>query len=193
MGRFLLGLLVGLVVGAGAMYLVGHFEAGTPSITAAPPSSAPDAGRGKKRRRAEPQGAINPSPSEDLPVSLTNTDRQAGAEGDTLRASPTTVDMSDSAAQRELTQSEIDAAFAQKSDALTGCITEARGPAPLSGRIVAGVVIDGSGRVIRTRIEAPNYLLHHGLYICARRALVTLRFPAIGRETVVTVPIDLSE
>jgi hypothetical protein len=53
--------------------------------------------------------------------------------------------------------------------------------------------VDAAGRVTRTHVEAPAYLVHHGLYDCARRSLTALRFPATGRETVVTVPFDVSE
>ena len=41
------------------------------------------------------------------------------------------------------------------------------------------------------RSMAPAYLLRHGLYRCVRREIAGLRFPAVGRDTVVSFPVSL--
>jgi hypothetical protein len=55
-----------------------------------------------------------------------------------------------------------------------------------------GLVVGPHGRVVKSRVEAPAWLLRHGLYRCVRREVSALRFPAAGKDTVVTVPFNLS-
>jgi hypothetical protein len=186
MGRFAAGLLVGLVLGGLGVYLALRPKLAV--VTPAAPAAAPDAGRPRHRR-----AATHPSSpaADEAPIELGAADRQTLAAGDALRASDT-IDMAGAEA-RALTQGEIDAAMAARADDVIRCITQARGAAPVTGSVLAGVVVDGAGRVTRTRVEAPAYLVHHGLYDCARRPLAALRFPATGRETVVTVPFDVSD
>ena len=197
MGRFVGGLFVGLVAGAVAggggayLYLERHQPA-APIATVAPAPIAP-AQPARPRRR----GGGKPVPSSvqvpvDPTIVLTAADQKVISAGDSLK-SENTLDMSAGGESRELSADEIDGALARESPALLRCLGESRGAAPVVGRVVFGVVVDGSGRVQRTRVEAPSYLVHHGLYDCARKALGALRFPAAGRETVVTVPYDVTE
>jgi hypothetical protein len=192
-GTFALGFLLGVTAGAGGVFYAVRKPAPENAITIAAPT-APDAGHGKKRgrsRAATTLGSGTDEPRTDEPIALGPADHKIGAEGDALRAA-NTVDMGAGEA-RDLGQAEIDGALAQRSGDVVRCITQARGAAPITGRVVAGVVVDPAGRVTKTRIEAPAYLLAHGLYDCARRPLLALRFPATGRETVVTVPFDVTD
>ena len=183
MGRFAAGLLVGVVLGGLGVYLALR-RAPAPQPAASAPA-APDAGRPRHRRAATAR--VDPAGEPEIG----SADRQIIAAGDALHASDT-IDMAAGEA-RALAQAEIDGAMAAGADEVVRCITQARGAAAITGRVLAGVVVDAAGRVIRTRVEAPAYLVHHGLYDCARRPLAALRFPATGRETVVTVPFEVSD
>ena len=201
--RFLAGMLLGVVLGGGATYVVLARKGDAPPAVAA--VAAADAGvdaKGKKKR-GKP-GARRPGAApgtvfegddvdSDEPIpELTAADLAQGVEGDALKPRTRDVDLSAGAEEsRDLGQDEIDGTFGQAAANITRCIKEARGPAPVTGRISVGVLVDPQGKVARTRVEAPAYLLRHGLYKCVRKEVATLRFPAVGRDTVVTVPFDL--
>lgn len=191
MGRFAGGLLVGLLVGAGlgagGMWLYRRPAAPVAVVAPAAAPERPSAPTPHTRRRGTraPAGAAT-----DETIVLSAADQQTTTAGDALRAE-TTLDMSQTEA-RDLSSDEIDATVGRRSEAIIGCLRDARGNAPLSGRVVVGMVVDASGRVTKTRVEAPAYLVHHGLYDCARRAVADLRFPAVGRSTVVSVPFTIS-
>lgn len=189
-GGLVVGLLVGGAAGAGGMYwyTLERHAAVAPEQPGTPPATPP--AKGKRPRRAV---AARDSGDEAPPV-VTAADLAVRSEGDSLRAGATTLDMAAGGAEpRDLSQEEIDGTFARRADAIIACITAARGEAEVNGRVVAGVVVGADGRVTRTRVEAPAYLLRRGLGGCARRELAALRFPATGRETVVTVPFDVRD
>jgi hypothetical protein len=197
--RFVLGLIVGIALGAGGLYVAQRVLRDEPAETASPTADAgPDraqaqaksAGRKKRRGTGGAAGSAEAPPDEPIPV-LTDADRAMRAEGDSLTARAAALDLSDEREPRDLEQGEIDAAFAPRVDAIVGCITGARGAAPLTGRIDAGVVVSAGGRVVKSRVEAPAWLISRGLGRCVRRELAALRFPATGKEHVVTVPFDL--
>ena len=190
MPRFAAGLLVGLLAGAAAGSAATYW-----AVTRPPPVSevTPPPPPEKKPPRKPRRPGKSPAANEEAPVELSAADRMPASEGDALRAAPLELDMQGAGEPRDLSQSEIDATFAQRSDALIACITDARGSAPLSGRVTAGVVVGADGRVRKTRIEAPAYLLKQGLGRCARAELSRLSFPAAGKETVVTVPFDVED
>jgi hypothetical protein len=192
-GGLILGLILGVVAGAGGAYV--YFERQRPPApSAAAPVAPPTPDKPQKPRRRGGNKAV--ASSLQVPVDptivLTPADQKVVTAGDSLK-SESTLDMTAGGDSRELAADEIDAALSTQSPALLRCLTESRGAAPVVGKIVFGVVVDGSGRVTRTRVEAPSYLIHRGLYDCARKALAALRFPAAGRETVVTVPYDVTE
>ena len=128
----------------------------------------------------------SPTSSSARPISAVS------AEGDSLALAPRTVDLGAAAPERDLTRAEIDGAIAPAADAIIACINDATGSAPVTGRVVAGVVVDETGHVTKTRLEGPSYLLKHGLGGCVRPKLRGLRFPATGKPTVVRVPFDVS-
>jgi hypothetical protein len=61
----------------------------------------------------------------------------------------------------------------------------------LRATITVKLLVDGRGRVSRTRIQAPHYLFEHGLLGCTQRALGRVHFPAVGGATIVTLPVNL--
>jgi hypothetical protein len=197
--RFLFGIALGIIVGAGGVLVwqeLRRTEATPVSEVAKPPDAGVGPTKSGKRRRgggSRTASAAPVDPDEPIPE-LSAADRMSRAEGDTLAAKPTSIDMGGEGVEpRDLDQGEIDAAFGARSGAIIDCITTARGNAPLSGRVTAGVVIGAEGKVVKTRVEAAAYLMDRGMGRCVRRVLSSLKFPATGREHVVTVPFDISE
>jgi hypothetical protein len=193
--RFATGLVLGLVAGigagAGGTYILLERAPSAPAIAPLPPEAeTADPRRKRGRRPGAPSSGGGERERASGPTNLA-----LRAEGDTLRAEPTSLDLGAAGGEgpRSLTQLEIDEVFAERAPAIIRCITEARGEAPVTGRVTAGVVAGADGKVVRTRVEAPAHLLENGLAACARRELAGLRFPATGKETVITVPFDLSE
>ena len=200
MGKFLVGLVLGVLVGGGVTYvqLDGWPGKDDPVDEALPDAaSEPDDERdGKRRRRRRGRGRRAPGGNTtttdvviDEDIELSARDRQVITVGDSLALSERTVDMA-GGDTRNLSQGEIDGAIRQRADAIIGCITRARGPAPLSGRVNVGFVVDARGNVTRQRIEAARYLVDEGLVRCLGPVLSRLSFPAVGKETVVRVPFD---
>ena len=64
--------------------------------------------------------------------------------------------------------------------------------APNTATITVKLLVDGNGRVTRSRLQAPRYLFEHGLLGCAQRALGRMKFPATGAPTLVTLPVNLT-
>jgi len=205
--RFLAGILVGLLAGGGGVYValvVLGPDRGEPTARPAADPQAPaegDKGDRRKRRRGggraraggtgggEGEGEVGDEP---IPT-LAPGDEKIVAEGDALRPRARTLDMADEGQEvRDLEQGEIDAAVGARAQAIIGCISDARGAAPLSGRVTVGFVVSGRGSVAQTRVEAPAYLMRNGLARCVRPKLAALRFPATGKDTVVTVPFDVN-
>jgi hypothetical protein len=183
--RFLMGVIVGAVLGAGALYvyLKRPLPAAAPEEKpiAGAATSAPKQPRGKKGARPE-------APREGGVITIRPEDLKRVSEGESLKPSAARVDMSEVDDSHDLTQGEIDGAVATQADGIIRCITDARGEAEVSGEITAGMLVDAKGSVARTRVEAPAYLMKRGLGTCVRPLLAQVRFPAPGRETVVTVP-----
>lgn len=204
MARFLAGLLVGVLLGVGGTWFVLGRKKGEPSVAAASPGAdagVAEAGKKKKgrgkgggRRTGTDFADDSGGEGSDEPIpELSAADLAMGAEGDVLKARDTSIDMGAGGGEvRDMSQAEIDGTFGGAASGITSCITQARGPAPVTGTITVGVVVGPDGRVVKARVEAPAWLLHHGLYRCVRGKVNGLRFPAVGRDTVVTVPFNLS-
>jgi hypothetical protein len=91
----------------------------------------------------------------------------------------------------ELSQEEIDAVFRPRQSAVVSCIDDARGEAQLESTITVAFRIRRSGEVAGVRIEAPSYLVSHGLADCVRRLVAPLHFPASSKAQIVTYPFSL--
>lgn len=200
MARFAAGLVVGIVLGgaagAGATYVLFKREPQIAATQPPPEPTTPATPRKKGKRVRNPARPGEPEPVEptepvDESIVLTAADLRMSSEGDALRAEATNLDLGAEGGPRDLSQDEIDGAIGRHGSAIIGCITRARGAAPVTGRVTAGMVVGADGRVVKSRIEAPAYLLAHGLASCARRELEAVKFPAAGKQTVVTVPFDI--
>jgi hypothetical protein len=203
MVRFLAGLALGIALGAGGMYLANR-PPEAPPATSQPvvttPPSVPEKGKKKGKKKGNNGSPTSPGdeaapdtegePDEPVPV-LSAADLAPSAQGDTLSPRPQSLDFDRDSEAHELGEGEINAVFRGSSSSLTACINEARGAAQLSGDVKFGVVIGPDGRVVKSRVEAPSYLLRQGLAGCARPVLATLRFPAPGRDVVASKSYSL--
>jgi len=206
--RGLLGLVIGLIVGAGAMYLVLRWPWGGRSALA--PSDAGmgaivlvDAGapgKPKPKRRpgggrggtvAAPGGPGDTDETEPEPVQLTEADRRLEWRGDVVALPTKKIDMSAGADARPLEDAEIHATFASQGGEVQKCVEQGATGTGLRATITLELLVDGNGRVTKSRVQAPRYLLERGLLGCAQRALGKMRFPATGAPTVATQPLTV--
>jgi hypothetical protein len=196
-----LGLVIGLVVGAGGMYLALRPPWGGRGT--APHDAGvvveyvpPDAGTSKPKKKrphrnpAAPAGSDEPDePEGPQMIALTGADRALEARGDDVALPRQTIDMAGGNA-RPLDDGEINAGVGQAS-AVRGCVVSGATNTDLRATITVQMVVDANGHVTKSRIEAPHYLIEHGLLACIQRALRGLHFPATGAPTLVTFPVNL--
>jgi hypothetical protein len=125
-------------------------------------------------------------------VQLGAADRQLEWRGDDTSPPKRSLDMSSDRESRSLDNSEIQAAIASQSAGVQSCVVKAATNTDLAGTITVKMVVDGNGRVTRSRVQAPRYLHAQGLLACVQRALGGWRFPATGAPTLVTLPVNLT-
>lgn len=177
--------------------------AATAPIDAGPDIVAvhPDAGVAKKKphRHRSPtpnqpvgsddQGGDDPGPPE---LVLTAADRALAWAGDgNMALPPVKMDASSGSEPRKLDDGEINGGLAPATGALQGCLQTGAANTDLKATITLELVVDGTGHVTKSRIQAPSYLQSHGLLECARRAIGRMKFPATGAATLVTLPMTL--
>jgi hypothetical protein len=199
-----IGLVIGVALGAGAMYLVlrppwAHRL--TPQPADRPPVVVVPADAGaphsKKRRRPRPAGATaaaGPEAETDEPAlpALTAADRALEWRGDEVALPPRTIDLAGGGGEsRQLDDGEINQTIVGQAGGVKDCVVQGATGTDLSATITVKLLVDGRGRVTRSRIQAPHYLLEHGLLACVQRALGRVHFPATGAATIVTLPVNL--
>jgi hypothetical protein len=201
-----IGLVIGVALGAGAMYLVlrppwapraaTQPSAGPPVVVVTPDAGVP---RPKKKRRTHPPAAAGqPGQGSDgdveepAPPPLTAADRALEWRGDEVALPPRNIDLAAGAAEaRSLDDSEINQTINSQAGGVRDCVVQGATGTDLTATIVVKLLVDGRGRVTRSRIQAPHYLFEHGLLACTQRALGRMHFPAAGGSTVVTLPVHL--
>jgi len=195
MRRFLLGMLAGVVVGGGAVWL-GLERPWGGSGSGSAPEEARDAGvaaasTGKDKGKRRGGRRRTAAAAEDGPVELSAADLALAWKGDAVELPPRSVDLGAEGDARPLTPAEINAVIRSQSQGVSDCLTEAAGNAEIKAQITLKMLVDGGGRVKKVRARAPAYLFAHGFYACVRGAALDLSFPASGAATVVTAPYDL--
>jgi hypothetical protein len=200
------GLVIGLAIGAGAMYLVlrppWEHRAQTVRSEGTPVVIVSDAGVAKpkpKQRRSRPAGSAgaaqadhgDPEPEEIAPLRLVAADRALEWRGDDVALPAQNIDMAGGREARGLDDGEINATINSQAGAVKDCVVQGATNTDLRAEITIKLLVDGTGRISRSRVHAPHYLLEHGLLGCAQRALGRMRFPATGRATIVTLPVNL--
>jgi hypothetical protein len=204
-----IGLVIGVALGAGAMYLVLRPPWAHMGTHAPPPDSPPvvmvpgDAGvpHPKKRRRPRAPGApgqpaapatADGEVEEPPPPPLTAADRALEWRGEDISLPPQNLDLAAGGAQpRSLEDSEINQTINSQAGGVKDCVVQTATGADLSAAITVKLLVDGRGRVTRSRLQAPHYLFEHGLLGCTQRAVGRMHFPATGGATIVTLPVNL--
>lgn len=171
------------------------------SASASDEPGADDKPRKKKKRRrprtvAAPGGSdapgAEPSYEETEPlVELTAAQRQLEWRGDDVTLPRTQLDMAGGGDARSLDDAEINATIASQSRGVQDCVVETATGTDLRATVTVKMLVDGAGRVTKSRVQAPRYLHGKGLLPCVRRALGRMKFPATGAPTQVTLPVNL--
>lgn len=125
-------------------------------------------------------------------VELSAADRALEWRGDDTSPPKRSIDMNSGAESRSLENSEIQAVIASESGGVQNCVVQAAGNTDLSGTITVKMVVEGTGKVSRSRVQAPRYLHNQGLLSCVKRQLAGWHFPATGAPTLVTLPVNLT-
>jgi hypothetical protein len=202
-----LGIVIGLVVGAGGMYLAlrppwGGGAIATPvdaGVVALAPSDAGSGTRPKKKKR-RPAGTVAApgapgdeeyeEETEPLPV-LTDADRRLEWRGDDVTLPATKIDMAGGGEARPLDDGEINGTIGSQSGGVRDCVVQGATNTDLRATITVKLVVDGSGRVTKSKLQAPRYLFEKGLLTCVQRSLSKMKFPGTGAATLVTLPVNL--
>jgi hypothetical protein len=209
-----MGLVIGLAVGAGGMYLALRPPWASQSTAQSEPATvaeAPrDAGVGKPKKKRPHRGGGNygrqPGPGgededwansggteETEPpklVQLSSGDRAMEWRGDETTPPKQSLDMANGAESRSLDNGEIQSVIASESGGLQTCVMKAATNTDLSGTITVKMVVMGNGKVTRSRVQAPRYMFSQGLLGCMQREVGGWHFPATGSPTLVTVPVN---
>lgn len=123
-------------------------------------------------------------------VQLSASDRALEWRGDDTSPSKKSLDMSSNAEARSLDNGEISSVISSQSGPVQNCVLQAATNTDLSGTITVKMVVEGTGRVSRSRVQAPRYLHNQGVLSCIQRALKNMKFPATGAPTLVTLPVN---
>jgi len=124
-------------------------------------------------------------------VVLRDEDKRVKAVGDKLNTTEFLNMEEATVSDRQLSQQDFDQVFRPRQSEILGCIDDARGDALLEGHMAVAFRVRRSGQVSGVRVEAPAYLLDHGLYACVRKVVLGLSFPVSGSSQVVTYPFSL--
>jgi hypothetical protein len=126
-------------------------------------------------------------------VQLTAADRAMEWRGDDTTRPPQKIDMSSGGAEaRSLDDGEIRSTIDSQSGAAQTCVVQSATNTNLSGTISVKLVVDGTGHVIKSKVQGFHYMFEHGLLACVQRAVARMKFPATGASTLVTMPINFS-
>lgn len=162
------------------------------------PADAGPPGKPRPKRRAAGRGGTVAAPpggegdeTEPAPVPLTAADRQLEWRGDEVKLAQKKLDMSSGAEARSLDQGEISSVIAGQSAGVRDCVVQGATGTDLRATINVELLVEGAGRVTRSRLQAPRYLFEHGLLGCAQRSFGRMKFPATGAQTLVSFPVTL--
>ena len=122
---------------------------------------------------------------------LTPAQRRLEWRGDDVTLPATRIDMAAGGEARPLEDHEINATIGGQSGGVRDCVTQGAAGTDLRATITVKLVVDGNGRVTKSKLHAPRYLFDKGLLSCAQRALRSMKFPSTGAATLVTLPISL--
>ncbi len=209
MRNFFLGLVIGLAVGIGLYLRLSprdpcqvcgagtHCQEGRCLAAApAPPPVVPPKRRVRRAQGSQTAQNVQAQSPDEPPappaIVLKPGDLKSVSAGDRLTGTEV-VDLSkDSTSEHELTQDEIDGVFHGSQNEVLGCLDQARGEAQVRGRLTVSFRIQRSGAMSGVRVEAPSYLMQHGLLGCIKPIVSRMRFPASRSAQVVSYPFSLN-
>lgn len=177
----------------------------SPPIDAGVVAAAPgDAGSGAKpkKKRKRPAGTVTPpgqptgaeeeyEETDPMPV-LSAADRQFEWRGDDVTPPPTKVDMGGGGEARPLDSGEINGTLGSQAGPVRDCVVQSVTNTDLRGEFHIKLLVDGNGRVAKSRVQAPRYTFSKGLLTCVQRAAGRMKFPATGGFTSVDVPVSVN-
>jgi hypothetical protein len=123
-------------------------------------------------------------------VKLSGADRALEWRGEDTTKPPQKIDMAGGGEARSLDDGEIQNVISSQSGPTQTCVMQAATNTDLSGTINVRMIVDGNGRVTKSKVQAPHYMFEHGVLGCIQGALRQLKFPAVGGYTLVTMPIN---
>ena len=150
-----------------------------------------------KKKRTRPRSATPSLQTSDgeldeaEPAPLTAADRALEWRGDEVVLPARTIDMAGGGEARGLEDGEINGVINSQAGGVKDCVVQGATNTDLRATITVKLLVDGHGKVTRSRVQAPRYLLEHGLLGCTQRAVGRMRFPATGGATIVTLPVNL--
>ena len=148
--------------------------AGATNPTAPPVvATTPDPGSPTASPPPEPEAPPPPPP----PPPLKPEERKLVTVGDKLTGTEVINLAESSGGDHELSQEELDAVFRPRQSRIISCIDDARGEAQLDAQITVAFRVPRSGKVSGVRLEAPAYLINHGLLTCVHGIIQSLPFP----------------
>jgi hypothetical protein len=215
-----MGLVIGLVVGAGGMYLAlrppwANHDTAPPTdnvVASAPSDAGVGSAKGKKKRVRRPAGTggggQNFAGGEDEDwansggggeeteppklVQLSAADRALEWRGDDTTPPKQSLDMGNGAETRSLDNGEISSVISSQSGPVQSCFVKAASNTDIAGTMTIKMVVEGTGRVSRSRVQAPHYMFSQGVLGCVQGAVKGMKFPATGAPTLVTFPVNLT-
>ncbi|HPH70657.1 MAG TPA: hypothetical protein PLF40_33125 [Kofleriaceae bacterium] len=164
----------------------------------APPATVDASGTKPKKRSTKPRvpGTSDSSDGNDggseetAPPVLAASDRALQWHGSDFGMPPRTLDMAQGGDDgRPMSDSEINAGL--RSAGILECVLQTATGTDLQATITVKLLVDGTGKVSKHRVQAPRYLQEHGLPSCVAKALARARFAATGAATLVTAPFSL--
>jgi hypothetical protein len=192
-----IGIAIGALLGATAMYLALERPWRGGAAVAAVDAGVPDVGGpavAKKKARKKKRGGGGGTRVEADPTAppLSAADQKLSWKGESMDRPATTIDLGEDGDEaRALSASEIQATIDRDGGGLERCVEDGLGGAVWSGEVTVQLLVDGNGRATKTRVRAPAFMHGHDVLGCARSAGKHLDFPATGGYTVVTVPIPI--
>ncbi|MDQ3369830.1 MAG: hypothetical protein M3680_30800 [Myxococcota bacterium] len=170
-----------------------------PAVAVAPGDAG--VGRPKKKQRRATGGTsastdLQGTPeeyeeSEPEPPPLTAAERRLEWRGDDVTLPASRVDMAGGGEARALEDTEINATINSQAGGVRDCVIQGATGTDLRATITVKLVVDRAGKVSKSKLHAPRYLFDKGLLHCAQRSLRSMKFPATGAPTLVTLPISL--
>lgn len=198
---FVVGLALGVALGGAGTYVAlekpwgsSDDEVASVTLDAGAGDELDEGSKGRKKRRRRGRRANGDVALQEIDerIQLTAADRKMVWRGPKIVLPEKNMDFAGGGGGRTLDQGEINQGVTGGQKRLMSCIAEARGQAELAANITLKFLINGDGGANKIRVQAPSYLLKHGLYECATSTVRSMRFPGTGAATLVTVPFDLS-